>query len=39
MVLLEDGNDNESVSIKKWKMYKSFLNMGGLKEPNVLVVQ
>jgi len=37
MVLLEDGNDN--VSIKKWKIYKSFLNMGGLKEPNVLVVQ
>lgn len=39
MVLLENGNDNVSLSIKKWKMYKSFLNMSGLKEPNILVVQ
>lgn len=38
-LLLDNGNDEYSKKIKLWKTYKNFLNMGGLKEPSIPVVQ
>lgn len=38
-LLLDNGDDEYSEQIKSWKSYKKFLNMGGLKEPSIAVVQ
>ena len=37
---LQNNEEDASLKIiKSWKMYKTFLNMGGLKEPSTVVLQ
>lgn len=38
-LLVDNGNNEYSEQIRSWKTYKTFLNMGGLKEPSIPVLQ